>query len=670
MRKQYLPILLLTYGVVGTVSKTGATETRPIVNDTTRLAGVEVSAMRVDDKLKSTAPAHNLDSRQMLTTGVTDIGDAIRRLPGINLRDYGGSGGMKTISVRGLGTQHTGILYDGVSLGDIQGGQIDLSRYSLDNLTSLTLNIGDSDDIFQPARVMAAASTLSVNTIKSPDMMSRHPAVTVKMKAGSFGMLSPSFNLGLSNGKNLGMTLNADYIHARNDYPFTLRNGQETTRERRTNSQINSWHAEWNGIWKPSASGTLRAKAYWYDNSRRLPGPVIYYNSDSHERLKERNAFGQLNYSTRISDKVSLRVLAKFNWGFTRYEDENAIYPGGKLDRRYTQREEYGSAGVMYVPTAGLSLTYTADFWHNSLTSNEGEDNRPWRNSFLQAIGAKWKVWRLTATARGLLSLIRDKSKSLAQGKDVTRFSPSVGVSVQPLAGREWHVRASYKNVMRMPTFNELYFEHYGTVNLDPEDADQLNLGTTVRLCPFAWLPSIELTADGFYNQVRNKIVAIPYNMFVWRMTNIGRVRILGADVTLNADFRLAEGHDLLLSGNYSYQRAASRTDRTSPEWMKQMPYTPLNSGAWSLTWQNPWVNIVIHGQGCSSRYSTTLNIPSTRIAGYMETGFTLYREFRIRKVNLEARADLINAFDKQYEIVARYPMPGRSFALSLKLTI
>lgn len=114
----------------------------------TELQELHVTASRGENELKATAPVHTLDAGKMLTTGVTDISDALRRLPGVNLRDYGGSGGMKTVSVRGLGTQHTGVIYDGVALGDVQGGQIDLSRYSLDNVSALTLNIGDADDIF------------------------------------------------------------------------------------------------------------------------------------------------------------------------------------------------------------------------------------------------------------------------------------------------------------------------------------------------------------------------------------------------------------------------------------------------------------------------------------------------------------------------------------------
>ena len=33
-----------------------------------------------------------------------------------------------------------------------------------------------------------------------------------------------------------------------------------------------------------------------------------------------------------------------------------------------------------------------------------------------------------------------------------------------------------------MPTFNELYFDHYGSINLNPEITDQINAGVTWSL--------------------------------------------------------------------------------------------------------------------------------------------------------------------------------------------
>ena len=663
MRKQ---IFTLFEGILAVALSASAQSLYPDTTGT-RLKEVEVQATKSDSGLEATAPMHRLDAEHMLSTGVSGIADAVKRLPGVNLRDYGGSGGMKTVSVRGLGAQHSGILYDGAALSEIRGGQIDLSRFSLDNMASITLHIGDADDIFTPARGVAYASTLSITTLRSPDMLTKRPEFTASLRAASFGTINPYVRFAVSNGSNLGMSISGEFTHAKNNYKYELHNGDQTTHEKRQNSQLNLGHAEWNGIWQPTATSRLQAKIYWFDNSRHLPGPVVYYNTESNERLRERNIFGQLAFNARLGSKFSLKALAKYNWSATRYTDRNDIYPNGFRDQRYYQREEYASAILLYRPIEGLQASYAADFWHNSLSSNLKTDNHPMRNTLLQALSVKWKWWRLTAIARGLFSVIHDKSETAGGGKTEKRFSPSLSVSVHPLASAEWAVRASYKDIFRMPTFVELYFDHYGSVNLKPEKTRQLNVGSTFSHSFSSVLSNLEITLDGYLNQVSNKIVAMPYNMFVMTMTNLGKVRILGLDATLSANFNIADGQELLVCGNYSYQRAAPRTDRTQSDWMKQMAYTPLNSGAWSATWKNPWVHFVINSSGCSSRYPTSTNVQSTRIAGYMELGFSLFREFRLGNSKLLLRADMLNALNHQYEIIARYPMPGRSFSFTIK---
>ncbi|MDE6391199.1 MAG: TonB-dependent receptor plug domain-containing protein, partial [Duncaniella sp.] len=261
------------------------------------LGTVEVRGEGSAREASSTAPVHTLTDKKMLTRGVSDISDAINRLPGVTLRDYGGAGGLKTVSVRGFGASHTGVVYDGVPLSDVQSGQIDLSRYSLDNLRALSLSVGDNDDIFGPARMASSAATLSISSF-APDLGDRAKANTLvaQLKGGSFGCISPYLRLGRKWNSRSATMAAGEFMHTRNDYPFTLRNGTLETRERRNNSRMNSGHAELNHLYKPTESSTLTAKAYWYDNSRQLPGPVIYYNNIRREHLSESNLFGHLSW--------------------------------------------------------------------------------------------------------------------------------------------------------------------------------------------------------------------------------------------------------------------------------------------------------------------------------------------------------------------------------------
>ena len=626
----------------------------------------EVVSERVRKEVTSTAPLFNLTNERMKTMGVTDISDALHRLPGINIRDYGGAGGMKTVSVRGCGTTHTGVIYDGIVLSDCQSGKIDLSRYSLDNVGSLSLIVGDNSDIFVPAKASASAASIIISSMSVPGPMDSLWHVTGQMRVGSFGTYNPYFKVGKSLTPKFSFSVIGEYTHAKNNYPFTLENGKLVTRERRNNSMMNSWHGEINTRWRLTPASMLDAKVYYYDNNRQLPGPVILYNPICNEKLRDRNFFGHLTYKNLSLSKFSFQGLAKFNWDASLYHDEDGKYPGGILDEDYFQREVYVSGSALYVPTDKLAFNYSADYFYNNLTTNQMEVVGPWRHSVLQSFTGKFQNSWLLATARLLWSIYDNGVKEGISSKDENKLSPSLSVSVQPMRNRLFFIRASYKNIFRMPTFNETYYFRMGSTSLKPEDTDQFNFGLTWQYNSTNWLNALVLTGDVYYNNVKDKIVALPTNMFIWTMTNMDKARAFGVDVTASATFNIARRQSLVFAGNYSWQRVQPRTSPTDPDYNKQVAYTPIHSGAASLSWENPWVDVVVHTTGASDRYGTSSNLPITRIKGYMEMGAALIRSFKIKRNTIDLRFDLTNILDTQYEIVGNYPMPGRAWKFTV----
>ena len=400
---------------------------------------------------------------------------------------------------------------------------------------------------------------------------------------------------------------------------------------------------------------------------------MIYYNvGASKEELRDRNMFGQIENIYCFTPSWKLRVGAKFNWAATLYSDKNRQEEEGYYKENYFQREYYATANLLFNPTKSWSFDYSLDYAYNNLNSNQKIDSRPWRHSVLQSLSAKFINNRFTAIARMILSVYDGGSAIAANagGTDYTHLSPSLSISSKLLSNGLLFGRISYKNIFRMPTFNEAYFKHFGSPDLKPESTHQLNIGLTYQLPSISWLPYTSITMDGYRNIVKDRIVAIPYNMFVWTITNLKNVNVWGADVTLNSTFKINEKQQLLLSGTWSYQRAMINASKGELLWHKQVAYTPLNSGAFSLSYENPWVNLVIHGQGLSSRYTENSNIAQSHLPGYFEFGVTLWKTFRWRQQSLEARVDINNILDKQYVIIARYPMPGRSLMISLKYSI
>ena len=635
-------------------------QTDTIAGRVHELEGVTVTENQRRHTLTSTAPLHLLDRRDMLSMGITDMADALHRLPGITLRDYGGAGGMKTVSVRGFGAKHTGVSYDGVMLSECQSGEIDLSRYSLDNVDHLSLTIGDNDDIFIPARQSSTPAVLNIQTLRMRTDDTR-PHLTAQVRQGSFGYISPFVRYEQNLSNRFAFSVTGEYTYADNDYPYTIQNGIETIKGHRQNSRMNSGHGEVNFVYDINQANRLTGKLYYYDNDRQLPGIVFYYSNTSRETLRDRNAFGQLCYQTRWGEQWSLKVNGKFNWAASLYDD--GMVASQIQDGNYYQREYYGSASLLYVPADCWAFSYALDGSYNNLNSSLPMDTRPRRYTVLQALTAKYHNQRLTATAKLLHSLYLNSDKDGEGADNLRRLSPSLGLSWRMVD--QLRLRLSYKEIFRAPTFNENYYFHYGSKTLSPERTQQLNVGLTWDGRPVGPL-GIQATLDGYFDTVKDMIVAIPYNMFVWTCVNVGKVHVKGLDATLRANWQLTGRQQLLLAANYTYQHIVNRTNEDSPYYGNQIAYMPRQMGSWSLSWENPWVNVSLHETLVGSRWSTNEHLDGTKVDGYYDLGATVYRHFRLGGGVLETRLDVKNLTDRQYEIVGSYPMPGINYQLSV----
>ena len=606
----------------------------------------------------SAVPVQRIDREKMVRFGVHSLSDALSHFAGITVRDYGGAGGMKTVSVRGIGARHTAVVYDGIALSDCQTGEIDLSRYSLDQLDGLTLVIGDGDNIFQPARNQAAAATLVMETASSP--------------------LAPRSSLHTPHSTlHAPRSTPGTFFHADNDYPFTLKNVTLTTRERRTNSRMNAGRGELNLYWNIDAKNDFSAKFYYDNNHRRLPGIVHYYTNENHERLNEQMAFGQMRLRSVFNEKWAFQANAKYHWAHSDYQNRT---PGSGLgDARYWQREAYASAALLYAPTRWLSLDYSLDFIHNSLNSTLSVyASHPHRTTFLQSFAAKAQFQRLTVVARVLHSASNESTsepeKTPIDQKN-SSFDPSLSLSYRLWPQREVYLRLMAKRIFRQPTFNELYFYHIGSADLRPERASQLNLGMMWKSDKQGdsrkWNASA--TVDFYVNRVTDKIVAVPFNMFVWRIANLNRATILGTDLTTQIACEIAHRHTLTYNGHYSLLRAMNGTVKEAPDYHNQLPYTPLHAFSATISWENPWVNLAATTSGQSKRWTTVDHAAGTRIDGFSVTDFSLWRHFSAKKrskfPDFTLRLTLQNLFDRQYDIVAHYPMPGRSVQFQISIS-
>ncbi len=637
--------------------------------DTTRvheLQQVDVSAVRRPSVVRSTAPLQVVSGGEMERLGYQSLADAVRRFSGVTVKDYGGIGGLKTVSVRSLGAHHTGVMYDGIAVSNCQAGQIDIGRFSLDNISQVSLAVGQEDDIFQSARMFASAGVLSIRTQRPEFRENRNYSLQVRIKGGSFGMVNPSLRYARRLASGTSLSVDGDFLRADGTYPFTLQNGKLVTREKRYNSDILSWHTEANLYTVFRDSSTLTAKAYYFQSERGLPGGVIYYNPYNKERLWDRNFFAQTGYEKHFNAQWALKGALKYNYSWNRYMDVNNKYASGRQIDRNTQQEYYATVSGLYTPHGRISYALATDFAYNQLTNNFTDTPRPERYTSQTVLTARYRYRRLTANAMLLGTYIKEKVEQGDCPEDKRKLSPGVSLSYQPWLDRNLYVRLFYKHVFRVPTFNDLYYLRMGNRNLKPETAIQYNVGITWS-GQWKGIDYVSVTADVYYNRVEDKIVALPM-MYVWKMMNMGTVDIWGSDVKGTVEFPITNRIHCQVNGTYTWQKAIDLTDKNEKNYKDQIPYTPQHSGSLSASLLMPWVNVSYTAMVCGERYALPQNIKANRIDRYAEHTLSINRDFESGRTRFRLQADLVNLTDEQYSIIQYYPMPGRSYRLSASI--
>ena len=629
-----------------------------------RVDEITVKARRLPARLSSVTPVQQFGQEEIRDLGLQNVADAVRRFAGTNVRDYGGIGGLKTVSVRNLGAAHTAVSYDGVAVSNTQAGQIDIGRFPMDNISTLSLAIGQTENMLQSARLYASAGVLNIETERPRFVDGKNFASQIQLRGGSFGYITPSVRHWQRIGSNTSLTLDGSFLYADGVYPFTLKNGKYITEELRKNSDVQSWQAEANLFHTFNDASEWSLKCYYFDSERGLPGSIVLYNNEATERLWDKNFFAQTRYKKIFSSKWALQVQAKYNYSWNKYEDRGMQYAGGVQTDINKQDEYYLSAVVSYSPIKAVTLALAQDGIVNNLHTNRDKSPEPKRYTSLTALNARY-VWnRLQLSATLLATYITETVENGDTPDNRKRLSPTVSFTLQPFKSHQLFLRGMYKQTFRVPTFSDLYYLRAGNTALRPEKATEYTAGVTWSGNPFSFMDYITLTIDSYYNKVTDKIIAFP-STYVWKMQNYGEVDITGVDVTLATAFPLTTKLRLNVSGNYSLQKALDVTDVQSKNYKAQLPYTPRHNGNVSATLEMPWVNIGYTMTAVGKRYYLAQNIPENEIDGYKEHTATLWREFNIRNVQLRIQAEVVNFTDAQYDIIKFYPMPGRSWRLT-----
>ena len=642
-------IFFFVSAVLMTVASTLSAEVvKP--DSTVVLGNVEVTASR-----RPLATAQTLRGEELKSLSSTSIADALKYFAGVQIKDYGGLGGLKTVNVRSLGSQHVGIYLDGIRITNAQNGTVDLGKFSLSTLESVSLYNANKLERGQSASEYASGATVYLRTRRP-----QTDSLTLLAGIGSFHTYRGRANLQFCRSGWSGF-LDGEYLNSKGDYPFRYKSEYEDTTGRRKNSDIEFVRVE-GALFRKG----LTAHLYGYFSERGCPGGIVRRLSDKYTNIGrewDKDMFAQLSWQNNWKAMHLLRINAKYSYEYLRYNTDYAENQNtARVDNHYYHNDVYGSLSYSITP---LGWFY-ANLGYDARVSWLDADLRNF--SFVRRIDQKavcdiqfsWAGLRAEATL--LYQHYKDHTRIQAgAASPISKFTPAfiIGYFYKNLSVRGW-----YKKIFRVPTLNDLYYTQAGNRNLKPEYTRQWNLSAEYVFSRNAWQTSAQI--DGYINKIDNRIVCLPLRgTYTWSMMNYGKTFCKGLNANMRCSFSPGRWVFSLL-GSLTLQKDVNRTNPDDEDtYDYPICYSPRFSCGVTALISYKTFSLTISELHVGKRMWSYAD-PADILKAYDNVDLKLSGRWKWLTASLEIN----DLFDVQYEHIPRYPMPGRAVTFTLTYTL
>ncbi|MCX7930131.1 MAG: TonB-dependent receptor [Chlorobi bacterium] len=609
------------------------------------------SPVVVEDSLVHTIvhafPHAELRRAELEKLPATTVADAVSGMPGVFVRNYGGLGGLKTISLRGASATQTVVIFEGIRLNAASNGIVDLGQLPSSLVERITIERGSRSAAWGAGAIGGAI----VMALRQP---TKHMSATVGI--GAFGERLLRCDVAQQWASHV-LSVAGDVQYSRGNYPFLFSEFGTTRRIERSNGDamlgVAALQWQWTSLqWGSSLVVLGRA------TDRGAPGAVLQgaiENAAARLRESEILTLAKLRYSSNASQEWTLRfAVRRFE---QRYLDSLARYRGPNgADDRFSALDAAVVVEFPAVRYTTLSVVPKAEVYLNTLRGN------------LYRIGAGSYAERLqlgTAIEAGWMHRLDSLGALSIESALRTDHYTDVGTAMTGLLQARWlsgdlplGIRASIGRSYRPPSFNELYYQNFGSTNVRPEHSLDVNAGVTIAT------GILRCDLDGFVLWIRDQIIAVPRSAVTWSVQNAGRVLSRGVELLLRWD---TNRWSALASATF---QQVTYDDPASFTYAKQVIYTPALIGMVRADYAM-WESVRIGGQATylGVRYTQTDNAPSSALDPAFSFDLTMRAMIPYHPVRIECEADVLNVLDVQYAIVRNFPMPGRSWRIRLSFS-
>lgn len=598
-----------------------------------------------------------------------DLGHLLQNSSGIALRDYGGMGGMKTLSIRGLGGEHTKLLVNGQTVTNAQNGQTDYGLIQVDNVESVHVSMGLNHNSLIPASAQAMGSAIEMNTFENIFSAHKHQIIT-SSTVGSFGQRELYGGYKNTN-KNYFVSISGKYREAKGDYDYRIPLGDDFMEGTRGNNELQESFIAF-GAGLKTVTDTLKQRYHFLKitsqvnwSAKQLPGAVILYSDFSDESLHTSSYRLGTDY-TMLHKKYKARLFGGFNQHELHYMDPSYFNQTGFIDNYYKNLSALVGGSFNYQLNEQFALQAGTDTEKSFLYSNRIDFGVPQRLFSTTMIGLSHQNKYIETSAKIFHQYLHDENRLINHSNTFQRWNPQFQIITAEKLSKTFSFYTWAKKSMRAPSFNEMYYSQIGNTSLIPEDSWQFNLGAIFNKRIHSTQLSIKL--NSYYNQVTNKIIAIPtQNIFIWSIANIGEVEVKGIDFETQLHHEFNISTQIKWRANVTYQEVMDVSNENSPTYRHQIIYTPKWNSSNTLSLYIKDFSFHQTTNFVGERYSLNQNIPSNRLDPFVVLDASLEYRIALKKSHkLKLQVGIRNIANSSYSYIRNFVMPGRNYFIKL----
>lgn len=579
-----------------------------------RIGQVVTSDRQTEPASAATRTTFVVTKDELVREGWNNVGEAIEDVPGVMLVRYGALGAQISAEIRGASSNQVLVLLDGQPVPGTQLGGVDLAMYSTTGVERIEVVEGPSATLYGSG---AAGGVINIITTRGAGAYASGPAFD--LEGGSYADAQLAVE---------SRWLSYQQQSAVNDYPYTLPDG---TTGVRTNADYDNLVGSLNFA---GALGAVRFNAGAGISSRELGVPGSVDAPTFGERQNDGNSNVLATFTLpHPGSTVSLDVSAQRERINAIDEDPADFATVGSFNATSVEARAQLSLRDV-VASAASRLVYGVDLAHIAVRNDDGLGDIATDDLAQTALYAQESLRVGGATLSAGLRGERD-------GPFGGALTPSLGAAIG--LGPNLRLQLNGGTGFRAPTADELYFPNFGNPNLQPErttqyevtlSAPQLAGGASV-----AWF-------------VQNGQDLITYDATLNTDVNLSQTSVAGFVFNLATPSLNGLVTNLNLTDTY---RALDLTSVAV-----RLTYRPVIVANLDLTYLPTRrsaldaIGVIAHVQGLSD---PTGALPFTRIDAYVRLHLGSYGVLSLRGYNLG---------NEQYQPVAGYPAPGRSFLIGL----